>query len=99
MKTKQRRKPEPERTTPREFIEAWQGSSSVKEVARKTGLSKTAIRTRACRYRKFGVPLKEYEPEPLPDWEELAAYAASLVTEEPGPDDAEGQASEATAPG
>jgi len=65
--------------TPAEFIEAWQRSTTTAQVARKLRMSTAQVRVRACRYRKHGVPLKEYAvPEP-PDWAELAAYAVSLV--------------------
>jgi hypothetical protein len=65
----------------REFIKAWQESSSVAEVASKVRRSKNACRIRAFRYRERGIPLKEfppveYEPE---DWEVLAQYAAELA--------------------
>jgi hypothetical protein len=69
------------RVTPRDFITAWQRSNSVAEVSRKTGLSKNAVRTRACRYRQLGVPLKQFPAivvEPT-DWDELAEFAESLL--------------------
>src|SRR5947209_3143777 len=65
----------------REFIRVWQTSSSVAEVAAKVRRKKNAVRVRAYRYRQMGVPLKEF-PEvviELPDWDELAEYAGSLV--------------------
>ena len=67
--------------TPREFIEAWQSSSSVAEVASKLRSKKNACRVRAFRYRKMGVPLKEFLSAwiELPDWEGLAEYAAGLA--------------------
>ena len=68
--------------TPRQFIKAWQESSSVAEVAAKVRSKKNACRVRAFRYRKLGVPLKVFpvvEVE-LPDWDELAQYAAELVS-------------------
>jgi hypothetical protein len=67
--------------TPRQFIEAWQGSSSVAEVARKVRAKKNAVRVRGFRYRKMGIPLKEFpvvEIEPT-DWDELARYAEELA--------------------
>jgi hypothetical protein len=38
---------------------------------------------RAFRYRRRGVPLKEFDPVliELPDWDELAKFARSLVAE------------------
>ena len=71
---------------PREFIEAWQGSETVAEVAVKVRSNKNACRVRAYRFRERGVPLKDiptsppYEP---PDWDELAEYAESLLPQEP----------------
>ncbi len=58
----------------REFVQAWQSSSSVAEVSSKTGSSKNAVRVRAHRYRQMGVPLKQYpalEFKPI-DWSLLA---------------------------
>ena len=76
---KARRKVEPERVTPREFISAWQTSNSGAEVARKIGSRRSAVRLRASRYRRLGVPLKQFPPVELPDWDELAEFAESLV--------------------
>jgi hypothetical protein len=50
------------RPTPEEFIEAWQSSSTVREVARKLRMKTNQVRVRACRYRQRGVPLKDYAP-------------------------------------
>src|SRR5688500_245504 len=82
-----RRNGEAVRVTPRQFIQAWQQSTSVAEVAAKVGRKKNACRVRAYRYRQLGVPLKEFPPVEveLPDWDELAQYAASLL-----PPDTEG---------
>jgi hypothetical protein len=66
---------------PRELIRVWQGATSLAEVAQRVRRSKNACRVRAYRYRRLGVPLKEFPPvvvEPS-DWDELAAYAASLL--------------------
>lgn len=65
---------------PRDFVFAWQSSSSVAEVSKKTRSTKNAVRVRAHRYREMGVPLKQYlalEFEPI-DWDSLAAYAESI---------------------
>lgn len=66
--------------SPKQFVEAWQTSNSVAEVATKTGMSKPQVRVRACRYRQHGIPLKEFPPVPLPsvDWEGLSRYATEL---------------------
>jgi hypothetical protein len=70
--------------SPREFIRAWQTSSALAEVAAKVRLNKNACRVRAYRYRQLGVPLKEFPPVEveLPDWDELAQYARSLLPDE-----------------
>ena len=67
--------------SPRRFIEVWQSSSSVAEVASKVRRRKNAVRVRAFRYRQHGIPLKDFPPVEveLPDWDELAEYAASLL--------------------
>jgi hypothetical protein len=48
------------RITAREFIRLWQTSNSVAEVAMKTRTKKNAVPVRAYRYRKLGIPLKEF---------------------------------------
>jgi hypothetical protein len=80
--------------SPREFIRVWQTSASVAEVASKVRRKKNACRVRAYRYRQLGVPLKEFPPVEveLPDWDELAEYAASLLPEEDGQDGREDDA-------
>ncbi len=55
---------------------------AVAEVSKKTGIRKKAVRVRAYRYRKLGIPLKYFPPVELPDWDELAEYAASLAPPE-----------------
>ena len=72
---------DPERATAREFITIWQNSNSVAEVAKKVGCRKGAARLRAYRYRRLGIPLKDFPPVELPDWDELAEYAESLLPE------------------
>ena len=46
-------------------------------------MKRSVARLRAQRYRRRGVPLKKHELEQgvelLPDWKELAEYAARLV--------------------
>ena len=70
--------------TPMEFVQAWQTSSAVAEVASRLRMKKDQVRVRASRYRKKGVPLKQYAPAEVSvrDWDELAAFAASLVPED-----------------
>jgi hypothetical protein len=68
----------------REFIKAWQESSSLAEVAQKVRSKKNACRVRAYRYRQEGVPLKEFPvvfAEPT-DWDELSEYAAGLLPDD-----------------
>lgn len=43
------------------FLQAWEGSTTVKEVANKTGLKETSIQARASKYRNdYGIPLKNF---------------------------------------
>src|SRR5262245_56894319 len=65
----------------RKFVEVRQGSESVAEVASKVHRKKNAVRQRAFRYRRLGIPLKEFPPVEveLPDSAELAQYAESLL--------------------
>jgi hypothetical protein len=68
---------------PRRFIEVWQKSEYVSDVAQKLRLSKGARRMRAWRYKNHcGVPLKVLpttRPAPVIDWDEMAELAASLL--------------------
>jgi hypothetical protein len=68
-----------EPVTPAQFIEIWQSSASVAQVARRARCTKGAVRRRAYRYRKLGIPLKQFEPPLLPDWDWLKEYAQSLL--------------------
>jgi hypothetical protein len=82
--------------SPRQFIQAWQTSTALAEVAAKVRLNKNACRVRAYRYRQLGVPLKEFPPVEIEvtDWDELAQYAASLLPEDSendAADDGEGE--------
>lgn len=67
--------------SPRQFVSVWQTSSSVTEVATKLGMNKSQARLRAFRYKKRGVPLRDFPPVEVPvvDWRELAEFAATLV--------------------
>jgi len=64
----------------RTFVEAWQTSNSVDEVAQKTGLPKKYCSSRASTYRKRGVPLKRmtHTPRGGEDWQELADFARTF---------------------
>ena len=65
-----------------EFVTAWQTSSSIAEVAKRTGLIGNTAYQRAIRYRKMGIGLKRFEtargPRPL-DIGALAQLAKKLV--------------------
>jgi hypothetical protein len=91
MRRKQKRTTEAVPVTPRQFVQAWQESASLAEVAQKVRSKKNACRVRAYRYRQRGVPLKEFPPVEIEatDWDELADYAASLVPDEPEDDNVE----------
>jgi hypothetical protein len=67
----------------RAFIEAWQSSATVAEVARRVGRTKNAVRVRAFRFREwYDIPLKYFPPVELElnDWDELRAFAESFET-------------------
>ncbi len=82
------------RVPPKEFVRVWQTSKTVAEVAQRLRAKKGTCRVRAFRYRKMGVPLKVYPPVEveLPDWDELADYAAELLPPDEGKVDREGSA-------
>ena len=65
---------------PRRFVEVWQTSPDVAEVAKKLRMKRDACRLRALRYRKRGVPLKELPAGGCSniDWEDLIQYAGEL---------------------
>ncbi len=67
--------------TAKEFVKVWQESSSLAEVAQKLHTKKNALRVRAFRYRKMGVPLKVFPPVEYEamDWDQLAAYATKCI--------------------
>ena len=64
---------------PAEFIEVWQTSDTLDEVAERTGLHKAAVSSRAWIYRKKGIPLKKLKWPAHFDWGELGELAALLV--------------------
>src|SRR5262245_43093980 len=92
MRAYRKRKAEVPPVPPRQFIKIWQEAVSLGEVAAKVRRNKNACRVRAFRYRQLGVPLKEFPPTELEptDWEELGAYAASLLPAGREGDDGDG---------
>jgi hypothetical protein len=44
--------------SPEDFVRAWQSSSSIAEVVKKLGMSKSSVASRASYYRQNGVRLK-----------------------------------------
>lgn len=71
------------KATPEEFIEAWQQSSSVKEVAKRLNMPPKTVSSRASYYRKKKVPLKKMRSSgrgPL-NWKKLAELARELAEE------------------
>jgi hypothetical protein len=71
--------------TPRQFVEAWQLSDFVREVAKKVGSTKSACSRRATRYRRMEVPLKFMDGMNYhypTDGDELATYARELAPED-----------------
>lgn len=67
--------------TPEEFVRAWQASGSLAEVAEKTGLRPESVKARGYRFRKKGVPLREFAAagRPATDWEALRQLAVKLA--------------------
>ncbi len=64
---------------PEEFVKIWQASATMAEVAKRTKMARGAVSSRACVYRKKGVPLKRMGRNgPRIDWTSLAALAESL---------------------
>ena len=49
-----------ERMSAEEFVTTWQKNDGIEEFCEATGLSPVTARSRAVRYRKAGVELKEY---------------------------------------
>ncbi len=47
--------------TVQQFIEAWEKSVSVTEVAQKTRLTKPTVQAKATQLRKLGIPLKKFK--------------------------------------
>ena len=67
------------KVTPHEFVKAWQTSTSVIEVAKKTNMKLGNVRSRASVYRKKGFPLRSMRRgRQAVDWNGLADYARKL---------------------
>jgi biotin operon repressor len=49
------------RPTVQQFIETWEKSTCVSEVAEKTKLSKSTVQAKATQLRKLGIPLKKFK--------------------------------------
>jgi hypothetical protein len=47
--------------TVQQFIETWEKSASVTEVAEKTKLTKPTVQAKATQLRKLGIPLKKFK--------------------------------------
>ena len=43
------------------FLLAWQGSESIEEVAEKLNVCKASVYQRACKLRKHGIQIKQFE--------------------------------------
>ena len=69
--------------TAEEFIEAWQTSDNVPEVAEKIREPKKNLYARACYFRKMGIPLKRMKKgirRSRTEWNKLAELARSLTS-------------------
>ena len=49
------------RPTVKQFIENWENSQSVSDVAEKTKLRKSTVQAKATQLRKLGIPLKKFK--------------------------------------
>jgi hypothetical protein len=49
------------RPTVQQFIESWEKSGCVSEVAEKTKLRKSTVQAKATQLRKLGIPLKKFK--------------------------------------
>lgn len=62
--------------SPEEFVRIWQSSESVAEIVERTGVKADCLYSRACHYRKHGVPLKKFRRGmKRPDYVALAKIA------------------------
>lgn len=68
------------KTSKEDFVKCWQRSSTVLEVATKTGLSLATCKRYAWKFRKNEVPLKQLEDEgkKKTDWDSLKLLATEL---------------------
>ena len=65
-----------------EFIKVWQTSQTKQDVIRQLGMNESTVNQRATRYRKMGIPLKDFRSlnisrDRLLDIEELSRLAVS----------------------
>ena len=67
------------RPTVQQFIETWEKSHSVSEVAEKTKLRKSTVQAKATQLRKLGIPLKKFKgPRNRIDVEEALEVLAKI---------------------
>lgn len=68
------------KTDPAKFIEIWQTSSSIEEVAERMRVTLGAVKQRERSYRKHKVPLKFFGIPARPyNWISLRSYARKLL--------------------
>lgn len=67
------------RPTVQQFIETWEKSHSVSDVAEKTKLRKSTVQAKATQLRKLGIPLKKFKgPRNRIDVEEALEVLAKI---------------------
>lgn len=71
--------------SPQKFIQTWQESSAIGEVAYKLGIPINRVRARASLYRARGVPLRDYRRSGGYNWGELADFAQSFMDDDGEP--------------
>lgn len=64
--------------TPETFVRVWQTAASIADVAAELGMREDAARSRACDYRRRGIPLKKFS-RARPDVPALAKLAIDLA--------------------
>jgi hypothetical protein len=68
-----------QKATAEEFVRIWQAATSTADVATELGMTVNAAASKASRYRKAGVPLKDLRVgNNAPDYKALAELARSL---------------------